>query len=312
MMQRWSNRRRSLLIRLLNLFVCAAFSVSAARAGSLFAINGDNFFATHNQFVSVNTSPPTVAPVATLPHLTDGGLTGGPGGVLYGIENITVGSQIQSSLYRIQTDGTMSLAGVLPGLAPDEILPGYAALTYDPADGALYGLTGTLGAQVRVHRILLDSGGSISSVTTVETLTGFLDVSLFTGLTYDTADGMFWGTTNFGCCGGISNLVNFDLAGHSAFGSGFTSDIGGVTYDAATNDFWAIQNFAGDGGPSQLIHLSTIGAVSAPLLTLGNSTVQLAAIPDARSVPEPSSLVLLGSGIVMIAGIAGRKKTHRA
>jgi hypothetical protein len=273
---------------LLTTLAFTAAALSPAHATSLFAIGGSPPLA--NQLQSVTTNPPAVAPLANIsgPFSVDS-LATGPGGVLYGFANDLVGP---TTLYRIQPDGTLSLAGAEP-----PIIPFLEALTYDPVDGAFYSTNPNL---PNLYRIVLNASGSISSVSLAES-----GLFHFFSLAFDTTDGTFRGIDDIG------NFDRFDLIGNLTTLSTLPNQFfQGLTYDAANDVFWAVDAMP-FGTSSELFQISPTGAVSGPFLTFDNEVRALAVVPDAapRETPEPAVTAMLGVGLIVIGLARGKTKS---
>lgn len=261
--------------RLFLMALLATASVAHAHAGSfLWAISSDpNNGFVPDQFSSVVTSPPAVMTVATLGNGSlafNGGLTIGPGGILYGIANDSFDA---GSLYAIQANGTISLVGSAGGLGA-----GFSGgLTF--SGGIFYGaVTDFLG------------NTTLESITAsgVATPLGKSLGTAFSGLAYDSANGTFYGISNDTLS--VSTLVQFTLPGAVTSIGTLGFGIGGLTYDAGLNRFWAIGNV--NNASSQLLQITTAASVSAPVMTLGEGFVELAVQP-ASAVPEPGTGLLV-------------------
>jgi hypothetical protein len=277
---------------LLMVVAWVAAAVPLAHAGSFVAISGDpNNSFVPDQFSSVTLSPQAVTTVATLGDGSlgfNGGLTTGPGGTLYAIANDSTGA---GSLYSIQSNGTVSLVGSAGGLGFGFL----GGLTYNPGTSAFY-------AAVQ------DSLGNdtLESISTggVATATGLALGTGFSGLAYDTGDGMFFGIGTDGT--GFSTLYDFSLSGPVMAVGGLGFGFGALTYDATNNVFWAISPV--NNAASQLFQISPAGVVSAPFFTLGDGFVELAvAQVSTAATPEPATTITLGAGLILMAFFLRRK-----
>jgi hypothetical protein len=257
----------------------------AASATSLWTISDDPNNFVPDQLSFANSTLQTVTTVATLGNGSlgfDGGLTTGPGGVLYAIANDSTGA---GSFYRVQPNGSTALVGTAGGLGF-----GFSGgLAYDSANGTFYAAVEDTFGNSSLYSI---TPGAVSAALSENLGTGF------SGLAYDSANGLFYGIGNDTT--GFSTLYDFSLGGPvnlvGALGSGF----GGLTYDSASNVFWAIQGVNNAG--SQLFQISPTGVESNALMTLGDGFVELAV-----NTPEPAPFATIGL-VLLIGASALRKK----
>jgi hypothetical protein len=278
--------RRKLLVSV----AWAVVVVSQAHATSLFAIGADPNTFVPDQLASVKTSPPGVTTVATLGDGSlafNGGLTVGPGGLLYGIANDSTGA---GSLYKIQSGGALSLVGAAGGLGFGFL----GGLAYNPGTNTFYAA-------------INDSGGNstLDSITTSGTAAS-LGLNLgtgFSGLAYDKANGLFYGIGNDFT--GFSTLYDFGLGGPVNTVGGLGFGFGGLTYEAANGVFWAIAPVNNAG--SQLFQLSPAGTLSSPFFTLGDGFVELSVAPVAA--PEPAVSATVGAGLLLLGLCFRRRKS---
>jgi hypothetical protein len=285
---------------LLGALICTA----AAQAATFYAAGFDQTTLRYNQLVSIGDSSPTVTPLGTLGDGSlnfAGGLAVGPGGVLYGIGNVPFGGS--DSLYRIQPDGTITLAGSLP-VGIDH----FTSLTYDPANGLFYGMVDGFDPQT-LYSIQLNGAGMVGSVSVVEP--GFA----FRGIAYNTANGTFWGISD------NDVLWQFNLSGGATImgvSQAFGNDFNGLVYDPVNNAFWTLETptpllFHQTG----LIQISPAG-VNSPNYSLSqmfnqSSLTGLTIAPDAPSrtdAPEPAISVTIGAGLALI-GLARLRRNRR-
>ena len=275
------------------LFVWAVAAVSSAQAASFFAIGPDPTTFGPDQLMSVTLAPPAVNTVATLGDGSlgfNGGLTEGPGGVLYAIANDSSGA---GSLYTAAADGTLTLVGTAGGLGFGFL----GGLAYDPANSTFYAAVNDSGGNATLYSIT--SGGVAAS-------TGIGLGTDFSGLAYDAASSLFYGIGNDNS--GFSTLYDFSLAGpvNSVAGLGF--GFGALTYDAANDVLWAIDPVNNAG--SQLFQITGGGSVSAPLLALGDGFSELAVVSGSTGTqtPEPSTPAAIGGGLVLLSCVLRRRK----
>lgn len=276
-----------------NTFAPAAFlaiSISTAHAGALFYVIGPdpNTF-TPDVLIPFTISPPAVGSPATLGDGSlafNGGLVGGPGGVLYGIAN---DSNAAGSLYTIQPDGALSLVGAMGGLG----FGFFGGLAYNAANSTLYAAVNDPDGNSTLYSI--DSGGAATS-------TGLSLGTGFSGLAFDDADGLFYGVGNDSS--GYSILYDFSLGGPvnevARLGYGF----GALSYDATDNVLWVIDPVNNFG--SQLFQISSDGTVSPSYLTFGDGFAGLAVVPPASATPEPSPSAMLGAALACLTFFSRR------
>jgi hypothetical protein len=217
----------------------------------------------------------------------NGGLTAGPGGVLYAIANDSSGN---GSFYSVQLNGSATLIGSAGGLGTGFL----GGLAYDSSNSTFYAaMLDGLG------NTSLDSitGGGAAAATGLPLGTGF------SGLAYDSANGLFYGIGHDGT--GFSTLYSFGLGGPVNTVGGLGYGFGALTYDPIGGQLWAIDpinNFS-----SQLFSLTTEGLVSAPYYTIGDGFVELAAAP----VPTPEPGILLCLGVGWALAVLYRKKVRQ-
>ena len=248
-------------------------------ATNLFSVSADPVTFVPDQFSTVIV-PLSVGTIATLgdgSFAFNGGLTAGPGGLLYAIANDSSGA---SSFYSVGLDGSTMLIGGAGGLGSGFL----GGLAYDSSNGSFFAaVLDTLG-NTSLYRV---KPGGVAVALGQALGTGF------SGLAYDSNNGLFYGIGNDS--GGNSTLYDFSLGGPvntvGALGVGF----GGLTYDSTLDAFWAIQGVNNAG--SQLFQISPAGAESSSFMTLGDGFAELATIVP---TPEPAPIETVG-GVLLIA-----------
>lgn len=272
----------------------AAVILPHVSADNFFAISGDpNNFFVPDLFSSLTELPGSVTTIGTLGDGSlgfNGGLTTGPGGVLYAIANDSLGA---SSLYSVQTNATVSLVGAAGGLGFGLL----GGLAWDSSNSTFYAAVN-------------DSMGNttLASITTggVSASTGLALGTGFSGLAYDSADGLFYGIGNDNT--GFSTLYSFALGGPVNTIAGLGFGFGALTYDASNNLFWAIGPVNNAG--SQLFQVTAGGTVSSPFYTLGDGFAELA-VGSVSAVPEPNKAAFLLAGLILAAVFARKKLVVR-
>lgn len=118
-----------------------------------------------------------------------------------------------------------------------------------------------------------------------------------------------WVTNDGGVTGGIDAL-SFTIGGNT-FSLSPTAGPDNATYaEAGFGSGGVLTSLIFSAGPSTLNFNSgafTYTYVDGNKTTLGTVTASLNTAPSLTAVPEPSSLVLLGSGFLGFAGLARRK-----
>ena len=265
----------------------AAFPATADPA--FWTVSGDpaNSFVP-DQFSTVELNPPGVATVATLGDGSlgfNGGLTIGGGGALYAIANDSNGA---GSLFLVQPSGNTTLIGVAGGLGHGFL----GGLTWYPKFSTFYAA-------------VLDNAGNttLASITSggVASNLGKNLGTGFSGLAFDTANGLFYGIGNDDS--GYSTLYSFSFGGAPTYVTALGFGFGALTYDAANDVFWAISPVNNSG--SQLFQITPAGAAS-PDLILGDGFVELAVQP--ASVPEPSVAGTFAAGLVFAFWLSRGKR----
>jgi hypothetical protein len=217
----------------------------------------------------------------------NGGLTAGPGGLVYSVANDSSGN---SSFYSVQLNGNTSLIGSAGGLGAGFL----GGLAYDSSNSTFYAAVLDGLGNSSLYSI---TGGGAAAATGLALGTGY------SGLTYDSANGLFYGIGNDGT--GFSTLYSFALGGPVNTVGGLGFGFGALTYDPVGNLLWAIDPV--NNSSSQLFSLTTAGVVSAPYYTIGDGFAELAVAP--APTPEPGTLLYVGAGWVL--AVLYRKKVRQ-
>jgi hypothetical protein len=163
-------------------------------------------------------------------------------------------------------------------------------------------------APIALHADTMMTGQFVvnGTVQNVGTTLQFDPASLHTGVGTQTGTFATLLTDNLGFAGGPANIpYNPYIADSAIFFLGpmiITLDSLTETTVGSTLNFSGVTTLAAPGFINTLANLSFSTAASGP-----NSFSATFAVPAAPSVPEPSSLALFGSGVLGLAGFAGRK-----
>jgi hypothetical protein len=254
-----------------------------AEGATLLAIGSDPINFVPDQLILADIASQSVSTIGTLGDGSlgfNGGLAYGPGG-LYAIGNDSTGA---GSFYQVQPAGALSLVGSPGGLG----FGFYGGLTFDPLDGLFYGAVNDSSGNASLYSITASG---------VSTPLGQSLGAGFSGLAFDSSNGRFYGIGNDSS--GFSSLYDFTISIPVSTVAPLGFGFGGLTYDAASDSFWVIAPVSNSG--AQLFQIASGGAVTGPVLTLGDGFFELAA-PTA-STPEPGTSFAAASCLLMLAGL---------
>jgi PEP-CTERM motif len=278
----------------------ALLSTSTLQAIPLYSFGPDNMNDPRS-FTAIDTLNSTSQPLYNMNDLNDGfngGVTyRGSDNLFYAIFNdssgnsslISFGLGAGGAFNTLQTIG----AGFFGGLA------------FDKADGNFYGIGLDSLGNSTLYKIAL--GGPTTSVLSLGS--GFNG-----GLTFDSSDGNLYAISNDSQGNSTLNRISLALGGSvtalsGGLGAGF---LGGVAYDGASNSFYAIANdVLGNSSLNQIVVSGSSVVSEASLFTVGSGFVN-AGLAGADTVPEPSTLWLFASGILIVVGrCRGRQPRQR-
>jgi hypothetical protein len=266
------------------LTILTAVIPSAHASTMLLTISGDpNNFFVPELLSSVDVAATTVTNGPALGGGSlgfNGGLTTGPGGALYGIANDSTGA---GSLYTIQLAGSISLVGSVDGLGFGYL----GGLAFDAANSTFY---------AAVNDQLGNT--TLSSITTAGLSTPLgqnIGVG-FSGLAYDSSNGLFFGISND--INGLSQLWDFTLGGSPNLVASLGYGYGALTYDPTNDVFWAISPV--NNASSELIEITASG-IQTNQFVLGDGFVEMAVAQSSATTPEPGSIYEALAGCLLIA-----------
>jgi len=124
-----------------------------------------------------------------------------------------------------------------------------------------------------------------------------------TGITYDFANGNLWVADRYGNPG---TITEYTLSGTPlfSFGTGITF-ISALAYEASNNTLWVTTTFGCDGGSETcLFQYDTNGVLLQTFDIPVSDNIIGGEIP---TIPEPGTLLLMGSGLLGLLGVARRR-----
>lgn len=166
-------------------------------------------------------------------------------------------------------------------------------LTFDTANGFFYAVNNDSVGNSSLYRIDTSGGGSATPLFALGT--GFTG-----GLAFDSANGLLYGISNDS--GGNSTLDSISLGGvvtplALSLGQGFT---GGLAYGPGSGLFYAISSDSLGNSSLSDFTLASSSPTSLFGVSVGtnNAALTLGPAGPAPVVPEPSTMLLVGSGLV--------------
>lgn len=123
----------------------------------------------------------------------------------------------------------------------------------------------------------------------------------FIGITYDTKNGSLWLADRYGIPGRVTNYSLSGAPGYY-FDTGL-SFISALAYEADNNTLWATTTMS-CGGSTCLYQYDTLGNLMTSFtIPVGDNIIG----GEISSVPEPGTLLLVGSGVLGLFGVVRRK-----